>query len=233
METLLAKLAFEKLCTKAGCSVKHYQADNDCFSTMNSIPPTIISTKPLSFGAHHQHGIIEIRKKQLTQTARVLLLHGMRVWPQIVDLVFWPFAINAAAERINSLHIDTDGHTPESKFYGVNIENIPVKTFHTMFCPCYILDIRLHNGGSIGLPNWELRSNICVYLGHSLFHTGSVAFVYNPSTGHVSPQYHVIFDDDFSAVPYMEAGTIPPHWSDLLQSSSESASKQAFNLAQA
>jgi hypothetical protein len=31
----------------------------------------------------------------------------------------------------------------------------------------------------------------------------------------------------------MEAGTIPPHWSDLLQSSSELASKQAFNLAQA
>jgi hypothetical protein len=31
----------------------------------------------------------------------------------------------------------------------------------------------------------------------------------------------------------MEAGTIPPHWSDLLQSSSELASKQAFNLPQA
>jgi hypothetical protein len=31
----------------------------------------------------------------------------------------------------------------------------------------------------------------------------------------------------------MEAGTIPPHWSDILQSSSELASKQAFNLAQA
>jgi hypothetical protein len=31
----------------------------------------------------------------------------------------------------------------------------------------------------------------------------------------------------------MEAVTIPPHWSDLLQSSSELASKQAFNLAQA
>jgi hypothetical protein len=34
-------------------------------------------------------------------------------------------------------------------------------------------------------------------------------------------------------VSYMEAGTIPPHWSDLLQSSSELASKQASNLAQA
>jgi hypothetical protein len=31
IETLLAKLAFEKLCAKAYCSVKHYQADNGHF----------------------------------------------------------------------------------------------------------------------------------------------------------------------------------------------------------
>jgi hypothetical protein len=47
----------------------------------------------------------------------------------MVDHMFWPFVTKAAAERVNSLHIDTDGHTPESKFYGVNIENIPVKSF--------------------------------------------------------------------------------------------------------
>jgi hypothetical protein len=41
IETLLAKLAFKILCTKADCSVKHYQ--------MNSLLPAIISTKPLSF----------------------------------------------------------------------------------------------------------------------------------------------------------------------------------------
>jgi hypothetical protein len=102
-----------------------------------------------------------------------------------------------------------------------------------MFCPFYVLDSRLHNVGSIGLPKWEPRSNICIYLGHSLFHAGSVGLVYNPSTGHVSPQNHVVFDNDFTMVPYMEAGTIPPHWSDLLQFSLELASKQAFNLAQA
>jgi hypothetical protein len=80
---------------------------------------------------------------------------------------------------------------------------------------------------------WDLRSNICVYLEHSPFHAGSVALVYNPSTGHFSPQYHVVFEDDVTMVPYMEAGTIPPHLADLLQSSSELASKQAYNLAQA
>jgi hypothetical protein len=57
------------------------------------------------------------------------------MWPQMVDLMFWPFAIKAAAERMNSLHIDTEDHTPESKLYGVNIENIPMKTFHILFCP--------------------------------------------------------------------------------------------------
>jgi hypothetical protein len=99
-----------------------------------------------------------------------------------------------------------------------------------MFCPCFVLASRLHNAGSIGPPKWEPRSNICVYLGHSPFHAGSVALVYNPSTGHVS---HVVFDSDFTTVLYMEAGTIPPHWSDLVHSSSELASKQAFNLTEA
>jgi hypothetical protein len=236
MKTLLAKLAFEKSFAKADCSVKHYQADNGQFSDKVFLAACNNLNQTIEFcgvGTHHQNGIVENRNKQLTQTARVLLLHGMRMWPQMVDQMLWPFAIKAAAERMNSLHIDTDGHTPESKFYGVNIENIPVKTFHTMFCPCCILDSRLHNADSIGPPKREQRSNICVYLGHFLFHAGSVALVYNPSTGHVSPQYHVVFDDDFTMVPYMEAGTIPPHWSDLVHSSSELASKHALNLAQA
>jgi hypothetical protein len=82
----------------------------------------------------------------------------MGMWPQIMDQMFWPFVIKAAAERMNRLHIVTGSHTPESKFYCVNIENIPVKTFHTMFCcPCYVLDSRLHNLGSIGPPKWKLR----------------------------------------------------------------------------
>ncbi len=85
--------------------------------------------------------------------------------------------------------------------------------------------------------NWAAkngnRDQTFVYILDTPFHAGSVALVYNPSTGHVSPQYHVIFDDDFTMVPYIEPGMIPPHWSDLVHSSSELASKHALNLAQA
>jgi hypothetical protein len=124
-ETLLAKLAFEKLCSKADCSLKHYQADNGQFSdnefltACNNLNQTIDLCR---VGAQHQNGIVKNRNKQLTQTARVLLLHGMRMWPQMVDQNFWPFAIKAAAERMNSLHIDTEVHTPESKFYMVTLK---------------------------------------------------------------------------------------------------------------
>ena len=86
-----------------------------------------------------------------------------------------------------------------------------------------MLDARLQNARGAGPPKWEPRSRIGVYLGHSPFHASSVALVWNSTTGRVSPQYHVVFDDDFSTVPYMEAGTLPPNWEDLVQYSSEMA----------
>ena len=69
------------------------------------------------------------------------------------------------------------------------------------------------------------------YLGHSPFHAGSVTLVWNPTTGRVIPQYHVVFDDEFSTVPYMEAGTIPPKWENLVKQSSKMATAQDVDLA--
>ena len=48
-----------------------------------------------------------------------------------------------------------------------------------------------------------------------------MALVWNPTTGQVSPQYHVVFDKNFTTVPYMESGTLPPNWQELTEHSSE------------
>ena len=69
-------------------------------------------------------------------------------------------------------------------------------------------------------------------MGHSPFHAGSVALVFNPTTGHVSPQYHVVFDDEFTTVASMEEGTVPPNWADLVKYSSELATRQDYQLAE-
>jgi len=82
METLLAKLAFKKLCNKADCTIKHYQADNGQFSDKEFLAACNNFNQTIEFcgvGAHHQNGIVENRNIQLSQTARVLLLHGMRM----------------------------------------------------------------------------------------------------------------------------------------------------------
>ncbi len=96
METLLAKLAFEKLCAKVDYSDKHYQADNGCFSDNEFLAAWDNLNQTMEFcgvGAHHQNGTVKNRNKLLTQTSRVPLLHGMKMWPQMVDQMFWPFAI--------------------------------------------------------------------------------------------------------------------------------------------
>jgi hypothetical protein len=54
--------------------------------------------------------------------------------------MFWPFALKAAAERHNLLSLTASGQMPLSILYNVPVENILVKTFHTLFCPVYVLD---------------------------------------------------------------------------------------------
>ena len=108
-----------------------------------------------------------------------------------------------------------------------------MKSFHTLFCPVYVLDGRAQSTGGPVPPKWEPRICIGVYLGHSPLHAGSVALVFNPATGRVSPQFHVVFDDTFStAAPYMNSGTIPPNWHDLVIHSSELATYKDFELEQ-
>ena len=139
------------------------------------------------------------------------------MWPEAISTYFWPFAIKAAAERHNTLHVDSNGRTPESILYDTQPESLPVKSFHPLFCPVFVLDHRLHSAGG-SVPKWEPRARCGVYLGHSPLHAGSVALVFNPKTGRVSPAYHVVFDDTFSTVPYMRASSLPPNWEDLANS---------------
>ena len=54
--------------------------------------------------------------------------------------------------------------------------------------------------------------------------------VLNPATGHKSLQFHVVFDDEFSTVPFMREGTIPPNWTSILQRRSQSGAPENTDL---
>ena len=159
------------------------------------------------------------------------MILGKRMWPQIIDSMFWPFAMKAVSKRLNILQVDILGRKMGSILHSVEVKYIPVKSYNTLFCPTYVLDARLHIAGGAGPPKWELRSRIGVYLGHLTFQARIVALVWNSTTDRVSTQYHVIFEDDFYSVPYIKAGTFPPDWENLVKYSSEMSTTKYVNLA--
>ncbi len=68
------------------------------------------------------------------------------------------------------------------------------------------------------IPKWEPRARMGIYVSRSPAHASNVALILNPRTGHVSLRFHVVFDDDFTLVQYLQTATVPPHWADLVRS---------------
>jgi hypothetical protein len=69
---------------------------------------------------------------------------------------------------------------------------------HPLLCPVYVLDRRMQEGTSP--PKWTKRTTQKVYVGHLHHYSKSVPMVWDPKTKLVSPQFHVMFDDNFDTV---------------------------------
>ena len=151
-----------------------------------------------------------------------MLLHAKRFWPEAITHMLWPFAASEATHLENTVTVDREGRTPLQKLTGSDLP-IYLRDQHTWGCPVHVLESKVQTS-SKGLPKWEPRARIGVYLGRSPAHVGNVALVLNPSSGHVSPQFHVVFDDDFRLIPALRSNAVPPNWADLVTKSSEATS---------
>jgi hypothetical protein len=222
-ETLLAKHAYERFLSSLGITAKAYHADNGRFADQGFRDDCNLSNQVITFcgvGSHHQNGIAERKIKELTLGGRTLLLHAKRMLPEYISTILWPFALKCAEDRLNNLVHRSDDRTPYETLAGLDSSGIKVSNFHTFGSPCYVLDQRLQSGSSM-IPKWEPRARMGIYVGRSPSHASNVALILNPRTGHISPQFHVVFDDDFTTVPYLRKMEVPPHWAELVRSSAE------------
>ena len=135
------------------------------------------------------------------------------------------------AERLFRLHVHPDGLTPKSKFFGLCEEPVPVGSYHTLFCPVYVLDARSQNEGAIEPSKWNQDLEWHLSRIFSVPH-GSVTLVLNPTTGLVPPQFNVVLDDNFSMVPFTMSGHVPDYWADLYCNSRELATEVTYDLAE-
>ena len=77
-----------------------------------------------------------------------------------------------------------------------------MKHLHTFACPVFALQNELASGNT--LPKWSPRARLGLDLGQSPNHAQNVYLVLNLTTGLVSPQFHVKFDDLFETTRYAQ-----------------------------
>lgn len=156
--------------------------------------------------------------------SRTYLAHAMYRWPpsiaeKYVSTILWPFAIKYANEIFNNFHFDSTGLTPTTSFAKTRVSKPLLHDLHTFGCPAFVLNSALQSGNKI--PRWSDRAMSGIYLGRSPQHADNVSLILNLRTGHVSPQFHVVFDDDFTTVEALASNSDPDNWEFLCKAKIE------------
>ena len=215
-ETIRAKQDFEQFALNHGVLVDSYLADNGVFKANAFVQHIHTHNQRLSYcgvNAHHKNAIAERSIRTVSECARAMLLHSSLHWKDGIDSSLWPFAIEYASYIYNHLP-SGGGIAPADLFTGTTSPRHKLRDMHVWGAPVYVLDPTLQQGQKI--PRWQPRSRRGIFMGFSRVHSSDVPMILNPSTGHVSPQYHVVFDDEFTTVPSLASDEEPPlFWTQL------------------
>ena len=79
-----------------------------------------------------------------------------------------------------------------------NTDNKDLLFCHIYSFPIFVLDTKLQEVNKI--PKWNCCLKIGLFLGFSDEHSSLLSYVQNLTTGNISTQYHVAFDDLFQIV---------------------------------
>ena len=200
--TLAAKAAYERHAASFGVNIRKYHADNGRFADQS----------------------FQDEIQTLTELSRTYLAHSMHRWPpsitaKCISPILWPFALKYANDILNNLRFDSQCLSPVMKYAQVKISKPYIHDLHTFGCPAFVLDGPLQAGQKT--PKWKERAITGVYLGRSPQHAGNVNLILNWRTGDVSPQFHVVFDDDFTTVDSIALDSEPDNWQFLYKAQLE------------
>jgi len=229
-ETLRAKAAFERIALEHGVRVKGYLADNVPFAAKEFVADITQKNQTIEYsgtGAHHQNGVAERSIQTVTRWARAMMLHAVIHWPDQAEVSLWPFALEYAVYLWNNIPSKISLLAPIEIFTSTKFDNYDhLHRTHVWGCPVYVLDPKLQDGKK--LPKWNPRSRRGRFLGISPSHSTLIGRILNLTTGRITPQYHVVYDDLYTTVPNAESGGQPDtepfraeRWNQLIQSGSE------------
>jgi len=121
------------------------------------------------------------------------------------SLSLWSFAVKHSVWIYNRVPNARSGLTPlelVAKDWS-DYSYREILRSHVWGCPVYVLEAKLQNDQK--LPKWNRRDCLGQFVGFSDEHSSMVAYVRHLTTGYISPQFHVVFDDLFETVNHTGA----------------------------
>ena len=90
------------------------------------------------------------------------------------------------------------GVAPLELITGARLNPNDLRGMRVWGCPCYVLDPKVQDGNK--LPRWVPKARRGQFLGRSRTHASSIGLIKNMTTGYLSTQFHVVYDDFFTTV---------------------------------
>ena len=201
-QTLRAKEKFEKICRDYGIVPQSYLSDNASVFTSPEFTKHLQKFEQVlryaGVGAHHHNGVAERNIQTIMAIARTMMLHSGIHWPQVADASLWPMAVTHAVFLHNHMPNLKTGLSPSDIFTKTRWKHKRFNDLHVWGSPVYVLEKAIADDNK--LPRWSARSIRMMHMGMSPTHATSVPLLLNPSTGYITAQFNVVFDDWFTTV---------------------------------
>ena len=215
-DTINAKTSFERHLAELGVNASGYHTDNGVFKSAAFTQELATNYQSIKFsgvGAKWQNGVAENAIKIVVSRARTMMIYAALMWPEIKDETLWPLAVSHAVYLYNNTPNEVTGIAPIEIMSRSTSDGSALKNAKPWGCPAYVLEPKLTTAGG-KIPKWKPRSRRGQYVGVSPVHAESVSLIRNLTTGYISPQYHIVFDEKFETI-YNDESNPPPTWEDM------------------
>lgn len=145
----------------------------------------------------------------------MMLIHDMIAWPEIITENLWPFAIQYSIDIHNT---PPSSGLPSLEIFSGTKDSDHLKNFHTFDCPIYVLEPTLHQNHKI--LRWKPHYRVGIFSGLSPQHASSVTLALSTKLGLISPQFHLVFDGNFTTTSSLRTNQVPTNWPQLFNKSS-------------
>jgi hypothetical protein len=218
-DTVKGKLTFERDAYTVGVILQQFHTDNGVFTSKEFMENLMGSEQSVRFsgvGAAHQNGSAERNIQTIVNMARTMMLHAALRSPSgFITADLWPMAMDHAAWLFNRIPSLETGLAPiEVWSRSTQRSRALLSDCHVWGCPTFVLEPKLQKGG-VKIPKWAPRSRQGVFVGFSKLHSSLIGLILNRTTGSITAQFHLVFDDSFSTV-HSDEDTEPDTWNHLI-----------------